>query len=303
MSADEGETIKVRVSFTDDAENAESLTSAATDAVAAAPKPLTASFSGMPSEHAGEGETFTFGLTFSEEFGLSYKTLRDEAFDVRGGEVRRAKRKQQGSNQSWTITVEPDSHAAVTVRLPAGSVETADGRGLERAVSATVAGPVGIAVADARVDENGGAPLAFAVTLSRPASERLTVDYATADGSAQAGMDYTAASGTLTFQGGRIVADGQRDGTRRLARRYRGDADADVVEPVERPADGRRPKESRNRAEVVLEAIGGNQWTSHDSPPADDVVDDSAGVSIGAAAQDAPGPHAGGRPRWLQRAR
>ena len=202
VSADEGETIKVRVSFTDDAENAESLTSAATDAVAAAPKPLTASFSGMPSEHAGEGETFTFGLTFSEEFGLSYKTLRDEAFDVRGGEVRRAKRKQQGSNQSWTITVEPDSHAAVTVRLPAGSVETADGRGLERAVSATVAGPVGIAVADARVDENGGAPLAFAVTLSRPASERLTVDYATADGSAQAGMDYTAASGTLTFQAG-----------------------------------------------------------------------------------------------------
>ena len=58
--------------------------------------------------------------------------------------------------------------------------------------------------------------------------------------------------------------------------------------------DARRPKESRNRAEVVLEAIGGNQWTSHDSPPADDVVDDSAGVSIGAAAQDAPGPHAGG---------
>ena len=75
VSADEGERIKVRVSFTDDAGNAESLTSAATDPVAAAAEPLTASFSGVPSEHTG-GE-FTFGLTFSEELELSYKTLRD----------------------------------------------------------------------------------------------------------------------------------------------------------------------------------------------------------------------------------
>ena len=209
VSADEGETIKVRVSFTDDAENAESLTSAATDAVAAAPKPLTASFSGMPSEHAGEGETFTFGLTFSEEFGLSYKTLRDEAFDVRGGEVRRAEREQQGSNQSWTIHVEPSGHGPVTVTLPettdcgaTGAICTDDDRPLSHSLLATVAGPVGISVGDARVEEDDGAVLSFAVTLSRAASGALTVDYATSDGSAQAGVDYTAASGTLTFQAG-----------------------------------------------------------------------------------------------------
>ena len=63
-------------------------------------------------------------------------------------------------------------------------------------------GPVGIAVADAHVEEDDGAVLAFAVTLSRAASRALTVDYATSDGSAQAGVDYTAASGTLTFQAG-----------------------------------------------------------------------------------------------------
>ena len=40
--------------------------------------------------------------------------------------------------------------------------------------SATVAGPVGIAVADARVEEGAGALLAFAVTLSRAASGTLT---------------------------------------------------------------------------------------------------------------------------------
>ena len=57
-------------------------------------------------------------------------------------------------------------------------------------------------MSDAHVEEDAGAVLAFAVTLSRAASRALTVDYATSDGSAQAGVDYTAASGTLTFQAG-----------------------------------------------------------------------------------------------------
>ena len=173
------------------------------------PEPLTATFTDVPSEHRGEGETFTFGLTFSEEFGLSYKTLRDEAFSASGGEVRRTKRKQQGSNQSWTIHVEPAGHGPVTVTLPettdcgaSGAICTGDDRPLSHSLSATVAGPVGISVGDARVEEDDGAVLSFAVTLSRAASGALTVDYATSDGSAQAGVDYTAASGTLTFQAG-----------------------------------------------------------------------------------------------------
>ena len=164
-------------------------------------EPLKASFSNVPASH--DGESFTFGLRFSEDVaGLSYRTLRDEAFAVTGGAMRRAQRRQQGSNQGWTITVEPDSRAAVTVTLPAGSVETSEGRGLERAVSATIAGPVDISVSDARVEEGAGAVLAFAVTLSRAASEAVTVDYTTSDGSAQAGVDYTRASGTLTFEAG-----------------------------------------------------------------------------------------------------
>ena len=81
VSVDEGETITVRVTFSDDKGHEESLTSAATDAVAPAPAPLTATFTDVPAEHAGAGETFTFGLTFSEHVaGLSYKTLRDAAF-------------------------------------------------------------------------------------------------------------------------------------------------------------------------------------------------------------------------------
>ena len=167
----------------------------------AALPPLTASFTGMPGEH--DRESFTFGLRFSEDVaGLSYTTVRDAVFSVTNGQVTRARRQTQENNQGWTITVEPDAPAAVTVRLPAGAVETADGRGLESAVSATVAGPVGIAVADARVEEAVGAVLAFVVTLERAASGTVTVDYATSDGTATAGADYTATSGTLRFAAG-----------------------------------------------------------------------------------------------------
>ena len=175
---------------------------AAVSATVAGPGPLTASFRDVPASHDGDG-AFTFGLQFSEDVGdLSYVTLRDDAFEVAGGEVANAQRKTQGSNQSWTIEVEPDGSGAVTITLPAGAVETPDGRSLEAAVSASVAGPVGVSVADAEVDEGAGALLSFAVTLSRAAEVAMTVDYATSDGSALAGSDYTAASGTLSFAAG-----------------------------------------------------------------------------------------------------
>src|SRR5690606_8851756 len=43
---------------------------------------------------------------------------------------------------------------------------------------------------------------AFTVTLSSPPAGAVTVQYATANGSAAAGSDYTATSGTLTFNPG-----------------------------------------------------------------------------------------------------
>ena len=209
VEADEGERLKVRVSFTDDAGNAESLTSAATDAVAARPVPLTAEFVDMPAEHRGEGG-FKFRVAFSEDIGISFRSLREDAFTVTGGRVTSGKR-VDGRRDLFRMTVRPDSDADVTITLPAGRECGVSGaictkgenrRQLTNSPSATVRGPVGIAVADAHVEEDAGAVLAFAVTLSRAASRALTVDYATSDGSAQAGVDYTAASGTLTFQAG-----------------------------------------------------------------------------------------------------
>ena len=86
--------------------------------------------------------------------------------------------------------------------LPAGSVVTQAGRSLSNAATVTVQGPAALSVADAEVEEGADAAVTFEVTLSRAASSAVTVDYATADGTAVAGEDYTATSGTLTFAAG-----------------------------------------------------------------------------------------------------
>ena len=146
-SDDEGKTVKVRVTFTDDADNEESLTSAATAAVG--PR-LTASIVDAPESHDGE-KSITFELRFSETpvSGFSYETLRDHAFTVTGGSVTNARRLDPPGNVRWEITVEPSSDADMSIVLPEttdcahqGAICTGDGRMLSARMSLTVAGPV-----------------------------------------------------------------------------------------------------------------------------------------------------------------
>ena len=59
-----------------------------------------------------------------------------------------------------------------------------------------------LSVADASVGEEAGATLDFRVTIDRARHLPVTVDYATRDGTARAGQDYTATRGTLTFAAG-----------------------------------------------------------------------------------------------------
>ena len=151
-AADEGKTIKVRLSFTDDSGHQETLTSAATVAVASAPTTLTAATHDAPGSHNGQ-EKFTFELRFSEELGtgFSYKTLRDHAFTVTRGEVVGARRLESDSdtpNIRWEISVTPDSTADVTVELPVttdceaqGAICTEDGTMLSNPLKFTVKGP------------------------------------------------------------------------------------------------------------------------------------------------------------------
>ena len=69
-------------------------------------------------------------------------------------------------------------------------------------VNSAPAAPPSLSVADATAaepDAGESATLDFVVTLNRAASGTVTVDYATSDGTATAGADYTAANGTLSF--------------------------------------------------------------------------------------------------------
>ncbi len=67
-------------------------------------------------------------------------------------------------------------------------------------------GDAGLSVADARV-QGGSAVLAFTVSMDRARDAAVRVDYATEDGSAKAGEDYTPVTGTLT------IASGGREAT------------------------------------------------------------------------------------------
>ena len=212
VSADEGKTIRVRVTFTDDAGNAESLTSMATTPIAARPAEtpvdlLTASFANVPADH--NGENFTFQLNFSENVEAGYARIRDHALTVTGGSIASASRTTQGSNQGWNVEVDPTGNEAVTITLPettdcnaARAICTDDERMLSHTTSVRVAGPPAISVSDAKCAGSRG---------SRPGVQRNAESHlqqnshrclCTSDGTAQAGSDYTAASGALAFNAG-----------------------------------------------------------------------------------------------------
>ena len=136
-------TIKVRVSFTDDAGNGEALTSAATSSVQ---DPLTAELQNVPESHDGSG-TFTFRILFSEPVTASYSALKQDSFQVTNAMVRRAQR-VDGRNDLRKFTIRPSSDAAVVLVLPVtedcedeGAICTSDGRTLFTRLEITVPGP------------------------------------------------------------------------------------------------------------------------------------------------------------------
>ncbi|MGB7357632.1 MAG: Calx-beta domain-containing protein [Mycobacterium sp.] len=71
-------------------------------------------------------------------------------------------------------------------------------------VDATPATPPAVSIADLAVAEGNGehSHFMFVVSLDKASTETVTVQYATSDGTATAGSDYAATSGTITFAPG-----------------------------------------------------------------------------------------------------
>src|SRR5262249_43489201 len=103
--------------------------------------------------------------------------------------------------------VEPDEDFFVNLGAPSPAAVTlarGQAQGVIRnddAVGGTL--PL-ISVNDVKAPEgnSGTKTVGFTVTLSAASTQVVTVQYATADGTATAGSDYTAKSGTLTFNPG-----------------------------------------------------------------------------------------------------
>ena len=144
---DTGKTIKVRVTFTDDDGYHESVTSAG---VYIPKPPLTAQLDTDHTSHDGQ-TAFTVNVTFSEQFPLSYKTVRDHLLDVTDGSVESVKRddpEADDRDRVWNIKVTPAGDNNVVIRIrpttdcnDQGAICTADDRMLSNQQELTVEGP------------------------------------------------------------------------------------------------------------------------------------------------------------------
>ena len=84
----------------------------------------------------------------SSGYARRTRTLREHAFTVTGGTVKKAQRLEQGSDVGWRITVQPSGNGDVTITLPKttdcdaqGAICTGDGRKLAHRLELTVGGP------------------------------------------------------------------------------------------------------------------------------------------------------------------
>ena len=161
------------------------------------PPPLTASFEDLPEAHDGES-AFRFRVAFSENIGISYRSLREDAFEVAGGRVTRGRRVDD-RRDLFEMTVEPDGAGEVAIALPAGRECGVSGaictkgenrRQLTNTPAATVAGPAAAPLTASFVDvpaEHDGETafklrIAFSEPLSRMSGRRLRSDVVAVSG-------------------------------------------------------------------------------------------------------------------------
>ena len=108
-----------------------------------------------------------------------------------------------GATSETYVPVSADAGATLKVRVTVTDDEGHEATFTSAPTSAVAALPA-LSIGDASVDEGdtGSATLDFTVTLDSAATETVTVEWATSDGTATAGTDYTAGDGTVTFNAG-----------------------------------------------------------------------------------------------------
>ena len=211
VAADQGKTLKVRASFTDDEGFDEQRESAATATVATAP--TTPTF-GIADASAAEGESITFTVTLNPAAGAASTVAW--ATSVATGDTAAQADFTAGNgtlnfgvgDTSKTITVATvedtasEADETFTVTLSSASSGTALPSDATATGTITDDDQAPLSIADASADEGDSAT--FTVTLNPAAAGAVTVDYATsvAASDTAAQSDFTAKNGTLTFAAG-----------------------------------------------------------------------------------------------------
>lgn len=111
-----------------------------------------------------------------------------------------------GASATLAVTVTPSTPATISFSSSVSGSQTDPIPANNSAMASTIVnwGPPAISVSDVAMTERNAlmSEAAFLVTLSRAWDKTVTVNYATANGTASSGSDYYAVSGTLSFAPG-----------------------------------------------------------------------------------------------------
>ena len=171
-------------------------------------------------------------------------TARQRAADLRSGRDGQDDRRRRPRRRGHRGERDAQGHALGPGRRPA--VNVLDGEGAGTIVDKNA--PPSLSISDTTRTEGGGAT--FTVTLAGTTLRTVTVSFNTTDGTAKAGSDYAARTGTLTFAPGEksktiAVIDHRRHGGRArrgVLRRDRRRRQRDDHEEPRRGIDrGQRP--------------------------------------------------------------
>jgi len=104
-------------------------------------------------------------------------------------------------NIKGDLTDEPDEYVGIVLSAPSNAT-IARAVGVGRIINDDTEPSISISDASADEGDSGSSNLTFTISLSSASGKTVTVDYATAPGSAAAGTDYTTTAGTVTFAPG-----------------------------------------------------------------------------------------------------
>ena len=146
-------------------------------------------------------------------------------------------------NASFTFTT-PTPAAGQVITATATSIDSDQGVNNTSEFSAVIQPVSAISISINNVTapegDSGTTPFTFTVSLSAPGLVPVTVDYASADGTAVAGRDYIPVAGTLTFAHRPDEVNDHRLGHRRHPRRAGQDVHGQPQQPAQR-GDPQRP--------------------------------------------------------------